>query len=137
MDRPPIGILAASFTKFRPEALKLKAVLVYPLHCSKGSSTIMSALEECSEPEYFTVDSIKITPAVGPLNAPIHVDLALNTKYDIRDAHWEIKWVLDSIRRRYVIVLGKTEPTNYSAGKVTLNFEVITFNFPGYQDTSR
>jgi hypothetical protein len=86
--------------------------------------TMAAADTETSEPEYFDVKRVSISPNMCPVSSPVRFSAVLTSTQNITSAHWEFSWLLDSTRRRYIIVLGKTDTKDYPAGSLEFDFQV-------------
>jgi len=63
------------------------------------------------------VDDCEVTDG---LDLEVDFDLSEN----LSEATWEMKYLVDSMRKRHVIALGETEMTNYEAGPNSFLFSV-------------
>lgn len=79
---------------------------------------------EAEEPQYFDVVKATVSPAVSLLTSPLHLAVAVAFRVDVRKAHWQIAWIADSTRKRYVRILGRTPIMDYKKGDSSFEFQV-------------
>lgn len=60
-----------------------------------------------------------------PVSSPLAFKLKFRALQPLKQATWEVKYLVDCVTKRNIIVLGRTEPSNYM-GTSTMEFRVDT-----------
>ncbi|GMI58294.1 hypothetical protein ScalyP_jg648 [Parmales sp. scaly parma] len=85
---------------------------------SKSNKSIITAIPT------FTLHTIDISPETGAITDGIELEMEFSLSCPVSDAFWEIKYVVDSMSRRQIIILGETDKTNYPQGESSMLFSV-------------
>jgi hypothetical protein len=101
-----------------------------PESAAAGSSSSSSS---SSSPARIRVLRIEVDEGPSPLTAPLELDVEFSTDAPLAAAHWEVKYLVDSVYARHVIRLGATEPADYGRGEHAFSFEVGAIDIAGIE----
>ncbi|GBG33501.1 Hypothetical Protein FCC1311_097242 [Hondaea fermentalgiana] len=79
--------------------------------------------EEEGEVEVIQLKAVEFLEGsdLQPVSAPLAFKLKFRALQPLKQASWEVKYLVDCVTKRNIIVLGRTPPTNYT-GTNTMEF---------------
>mmetsp|Transcript_19734 Transcript_19734/g.62674 ORF Transcript_19734/g.62674 Transcript_19734/m.62674 type:complete len:139 (-) Transcript_19734:23-439(-) len=90
-------------------------------------------MSEAKGGEQPTVEVTKLdaSPNDVPVENPLRLQIQFTTDRPIPDAHWAIKYIVDTVSRRHVVQLGESKETDYAKGDNEMNFSVDKIDVSG------
>ncbi|DBA92410.1 hypothetical protein WJX77_005875 [Trebouxia sp. C0004] len=69
-----------------------------------------------------SITGLQVTPNDCPLSDPLTLEVSFETDQPVKEAHWEVQYMVDMTAKRHLLQLGVTEVQDYPAGKSTMHF---------------
>ena len=82
------------------------------------------------------VTGIVIEPNECDLSERLELEVDFSLDRPLCDAQWEIRYMVDSVQRRHVIILGETELEDYPEGASSFLFSVPRIDVSGIKPGS-
>lgn len=82
------------------------------------------------------VTRISVEPNNCTISERLDLELDFSTSDDITNGVWEVKYMVDSIRKRHIIVLGASKPRDYPSGEASFAFGVDSIDVSGIKPSA-
>ncbi|DBA81111.1 hypothetical protein WJX79_005171 [Trebouxia sp. C0005] len=78
-----------------------------------------------------SVIDLEVIPNDCPLSDPLTLAVSFEADQPVKEAHWEVQYMVDMTAQRHVLQLGSTEVQDYPAGKSTMHFSASAIDISG------
>mmetsp|Transcript_34435 Transcript_34435/g.82201 ORF Transcript_34435/g.82201 Transcript_34435/m.82201 type:complete len:156 (-) Transcript_34435:27-494(-) len=82
------------------------------------------------------VSRLSAEPSIAPVTAPLTLEIDFSCSAAVRAAVWQVKYMVDSVGKRKIIVLGETGAEDYAEGEHSMAFAVDSIDVSGIKPSA-